>query len=152
MKHLFNNISKQEKQRILEMHKSATRKNYLFEETTGTTTTNQNQNQGGIAPTPEPCDPNITLKAKVFRDQAATNFYTNIEIGRREIEGGKVRFQFNLAGDASKTITEGYIDCGSNAINIGSVSTFLGPITTKKVTCLCDEYMAKNKGTTSNQA
>ena len=32
MKHLFNNISREEKQRILEMHKSATKRNYLTED------------------------------------------------------------------------------------------------------------------------
>jgi hypothetical protein len=32
MKNLFNDISSQEKQRILEMHKSATKRNYLFEQ------------------------------------------------------------------------------------------------------------------------
>lgn len=32
MKHLFNNISREEKQRILEMHKNATNNNYLNEQ------------------------------------------------------------------------------------------------------------------------
>jgi hypothetical protein len=147
MKNLFSNISKEEKQRILEMHKSATRKNYLFEETTGTTITNQ----GGIAPSPEPCDPNITLKAKVFRDQAATDFYTNIEILERKIIGDSVEFRFNIAGSFGSEL--GLINCGSNKIYMGEeFPTYLGPVTTKKATCLCDEYMAKNKGVTSNQA
>jgi hypothetical protein len=155
MKHLFNDISKQEKQRILEMHKSATRKNYLFEQTQPTPPTPVPPNQQGQSqptpPTPDPCDANITLKAKVFKDPQATDFHTNIEILERKIYGDSVEFRFNMAGSFGGEL--GRINCGSNQIYMGEeYPTYLGPVTTKKATCLCDEYMAKNKGATSNQA
>lgn len=45
MKNLFNDISQDERNRILEMHESATRKNYLSEQPTPTSGGTQNPNQ-----------------------------------------------------------------------------------------------------------
>jgi len=45
MKNLFNDISQEERNRILEMHQSATRKNYLSEQSNPTSGGTQNPNQ-----------------------------------------------------------------------------------------------------------
>ncbi len=45
MKNLFNDISQEERNRILEMHQSATRKNYLSEQSTPNSGGTQNPNQ-----------------------------------------------------------------------------------------------------------
>jgi hypothetical protein len=45
MKNLFNDLSQDEKNRILEMHQSATRKNYLSEQSTPSSGSVQNPNQ-----------------------------------------------------------------------------------------------------------
>jgi hypothetical protein len=167
MKHLFNDISREEKQRILEMH--GVKKNLISEQSNQgdkvpfvgdrqsqpTPPTPVPPNQQGQSqptpPTPEACNPTTTLKAKVFKDPNAKNLYTNIQIGERDIYGNKVKFKFNIAG--LDGYQNGFVDCGSNKIDIGDKSpTYLGPVTTKKVTCICDEFMAKNKSTTSNQA
>jgi hypothetical protein len=65
MKNLFNDISQEERNRILEMHQSATRKNYLSEQAAPAQSTTPTGPTGATNTPQTPSDPIITLMSGI---------------------------------------------------------------------------------------
>jgi len=76
MKNLFNDISQEERNRILEMHQSATRKNYLSEQTPAPAP--------AAAPAGVPTGPTVTRRPTVVPDgdnpQGPAQIYNQIDV------------------------------------------------------------------------
>ena len=107
MKHILNDISQEEKNRILEQHRGGksidtTRFKALLEST-----------MGNVKPLITEEDTSKWIKTIAFSDPEATKTLTNIQINPQMIglEGNTVKFEYVVAGKS--VIGTGNFDCNS---------------------------------------
>ena len=173
MKHILNDISKKEKNRILEQHSGGktidtTKFKRLLESTLGnvkpliseqdtattqTTPTDQNTQNANV-------DTSNWIKTIAFSDPEATKTLTNIQINPETIRlvGSNVDFDYVVAGKSVVGLGHFYCDGGNTMVFEGKPLTGSLYISPKRVDVLKSKcgveqgYASTNKGTDQNFA
>ena len=104
MKNLFNSISQDEKNRILEMHSG--KKNVISE-------------QGAIFPTPKPTPKPISLDGKtvnLYRDKGETQLLSTFEILKPVKEGNTIKIMIDNKGRVGGVVRYLEFKCGESPV------------------------------------